>query len=155
MKIPTYQEMIKINNESEVLEKKINLLLEQPNGSEQVIDLLLKRDVYDIALRNQRIFILIILAHVGKDEIANKERRQLFHNRKIDDLISLYQTLILLLRRIEFDFPSDYSVKAAEYIFSEQISATAVMGIIDGANIIIQKEKVRDGIIQILSEYVS
>lgn len=153
MKIPTNDEMKQINKEANELENRLGQLLTQSLGYDQAISLLLTPSVSNLALRNQRIFILFILANVVKREIEAGEKHLLFDGRSVDDLIVLYQKLVLYFRRIEFDLPEEHFHEISEFVISENISATALFGIIDGANILIHKEKIRTGIIKIISTY--
>ena len=152
MEIPTNQEIKEVNILAQNLEAELNHLLMNEKDSMKAIDLLLKPETEEIASKNQRIFILLILAHIGRMETEQNERNRLFDDRTTDDLIRLYQVMILLLRRIEFDLPGEYLKDVTDYIFSEKISATAIFGIISGARIIVQKDKVRNGIMRILGD---
>lgn len=150
--IPTYQEIKKVNTDAEYLENKVNALLIQQGNCLEAIDILLDQKASEIASYNQRIYILRILAQIGKIEVERCERKMLFPNRTTDELIILYRVMVLYLRRIEFDFPGEYVDEIAEFIVSENLSATAIVGIIDSARIIIQKNKVRKGIVKILGD---
>ena len=152
MTIPSYQELLETNTEAETLERKINMLAAEETGCFEAVDLLLDSKVRDIASKNQRIFILLIMANIAKMEISQNESNVLFKNRTADELIRLYQNMVLLLRRIEFDFPGEFLTEIVDYMLSEKISATAVFGIINGARIILQKDKVRNGIMKVLGD---
>ena len=153
MELPKFEEIKKINKQAINVEESLNRILAQSSGCYHAVDILLNPDVKELALKNQRIFILVILAHVVKREIQEHETKVLFEGRSVDELIILYQKMILYLRRIEFGFPDEYLPEIAEYIISERISATAVFGIIDGSEIIIRKEKIRTEIIKIIGDY--
>ena len=150
MEIPTYQEIKEVNSQAESLEIELNRLLMDEKDNKKAVGLLLTPESAEIASKNQRIFILLILAHIVKFEIEQNEKTTLFDNRNTDDLICLYQVMVLLLRRIEFDLPDEYLMEISDFILSERISATAVFGIITGARIIVQKDKVRNGIMKLL-----
>jgi hypothetical protein len=153
--IPTYQEIAKINREAELLENEVNELLKQRGTGLDAIDCLLDSKALEIASYNQRIYILRILAQIGRIEIERGERKTIFLNRNTDELITLYRVMILYLRRIEFDFPDEYVNEIAGYIITEKISAIAIVGIIDSARSIILKNKVRKGVIKILGDMAS
>lgn len=150
MEIPTYQEIKEVNDQAEKLENELNMLFMDERDSQKAVELLLETKTAEIASKNQRIFILLILAHIVKLEIEQDEKNTLFENRTTDDLIRLYQIMVLLFRRIEFDLPVEYLGDVTDFILSEKISATAVFGIITSARIIVQKDKVRNGIMKLL-----
>ena len=150
--IPTHQDIKQINIEAELLENKVNELLMRQGTYSGAMDLLLDSKASEIASYNQRIYILRILAQIGKIELERGEKKMLFHNRTTDDLITLYRTMVLCLRRIEFDFPGEFLNEIADFIVSENLSAIAIVGIIDSARVIIQKDKVRKGIVKILGD---
>lgn len=152
MLIPTYQEIKEVNSKAELLEKEVNRLILQQNDDLTAIDLLLEPKTSEIALYNQRIYILNLLAQIGRMETERGEVKRLFSNRNTDKLVDLYRTMVLLLRRIEFDLPSEYMRDIADFITSENLGATAIVGIINSSRVILQKDKVRKGIVRILRE---
>ncbi len=152
MLIPTYQEIKEVNSKAELLEKEVNRLILQQNDDVTAIDLLLEPKTSKIALYNQRIYILNLLAQIGRMETERGEVKRLFSNRNTDKLVDLYRTMVLLLRRIEFDLPSKYMRDIADFITSENLGATAVVGIINSSRVILQKDKVRKGVVRILRE---
>ena len=87
MTIPSYQELLETNTEAETLERKINMLAAEETGYFEAVDLLLDSKVRDIASKNQRIFILLIMANIAKMEISQNESNVLFKNRTADELI--------------------------------------------------------------------
>ena len=150
MIVPTH-EYVKSNREkASRLIAKTDLLLKNPSNYGEVISLLSQEDSKELAVHDQRIYMLYIISQIVSAEIDNNISNVLFTGRNCDQLIRLYRILTLFLRRIEFNLPSVLSSEINSYIRTENISIIAVLGVIQNSFSILDKDKVCADLVPIL-----
>ncbi len=150
MIVPT-NEYVKGNREkASRLMAKTDLLLRNPSKYGEAISLLSQEDSKELAVHDQRIYMLYIISQIVSTEIDNNIPNVLFNGRNCDQLIRLYRILTLYLRRIEFNLPSDLSSEINSYIRSENISIIAVLGVLQNNFSILDKDKVCVDLVPIL-----
>ena len=152
MAIPTREESVQSDKLACQIEDKIEALLVGATEENyyNICKLLDEEESVDISTKNQRIYILEMLGTILRAELQKGINPHIFVKRSIDDLISLYKKTVLLLRRIEFDFPLEYQMEIYEFIVEEQISLLAIVGIIQSSKILIDKDKIRNGLVELL-----
>ncbi|MCR5849034.1 MAG: hypothetical protein K6G75_13095 [Lachnospiraceae bacterium] len=155
MFIPTYEEMSTINEKALKIEKSIESLLSDKRDYDEIEKILSRDEIQEIALRNQRIYIFYSIFDIFVEEKNQNVDCTLLDYRTIDEAINVYKILSLYLRRIEFDLPEIQKNEIISYILRERISMVAVMGIIKSNKRIIQKEKIINGLKEILMNYSS
>ncbi len=150
MIIPTHESVQKTRQQASLIKDQVSKLLGQRSNYPEIISLLAKDDAASLSLSDQDIYILRIISETVSLEMENNTGYLLFDNRSIEELITLYKTLSLYLRRIEFDLPDDLKAEVLDYILKEKISVIAVVSVIQNNMSIVDKDKVTDGIMNLL-----
>lgn len=152
MAVPTKEECVQSDILATQIEKKIEEMNKDASQEDyqNICKLLDEERCVDVSTKSQRIYILEMLGIILKAELQKGIEHNIFEGRNIEELIALYKKITMLLRRIEFDFPLEYQMELYEYIIDERISLLAVIGIIQRSEILIDKEKIRRGLVKIL-----
>lgn len=128
-------------NEARKIKNNIDDLIQKERYDEICVTLS-KTETEDVALFDQELYILCMLAKVLELELQTDPEHNLFEDRTTTDIVMLFRKTVLFLRRIEFNLPKQFQIAIRDYFFDEKISMTALYGIIYGAKSIRRKEQV-------------
>lgn len=154
MKIPTHEDVLQTRERAAAVKGSIAALLPDRSRYNEIIDMLSEPANEELSLHDQDIYILRIIAQTVKLELESNTRYVLFDGRSINDLVTLFRTLSLYLRRIEFDFPPELQKEILDYILKEKLSVIAIVSVIQNNMSIINKDKVTEGIKSLLEKMV-
>lgn len=154
MQIPSREQCLENTAKAQLIEEKLNDLFKKDTAESYIeaCDLLDREDTFEITKQNQRIYILTIISIILRAEVENKIDNNICRRRSVDQIIEIYKEMIILLRRIEFDFPMELRVDILNVMESENISRLAAVGIINGSNILVQKRKLLQGFVDLLAQ---
>lgn len=152
MIIPNKEECIQGDMHAAQIERTVDEL--SADGTDEsyhnICKLLDDEESINVAMKNQRIFILETLGTILRAELEKQIRPNIFEGRNTTELVALYKKTVLLLRRIEFDFPHEYQMELFNHIIRERISVLAVVGIIQSCSCLVDKDKIRNGLVEVL-----
>lgn len=154
MQIPSREQCIENSINADAIEKQVMQLLmyDKPERYIEACDLLDSNKCSEIAKHNQRIYILTIISVILRAEVKEGIDNNICRGRTIDEIIELYKVMVMLFRRMEFDMPSDLCMDILEVIRNENISMMAAIGIVQSSTSLIDKEKIRKGLISLISQ---
>lgn len=154
MQIPSREQCLENTAKAQLIEEKLNDLFKKDTAESYIeaCDLLDREDTFEIAKQNQRIYILTIISIILRAEVENKIDNNICRRRSVDQIIEIYKAMVILLRRIEFDFPMELRMDILNVMESENISRLAAIGIINGSVILFQKEKLMQGLVALLEK---
>lgn len=154
MQIPSGKQCIENSIKAEAVEQQVMQLLmyDKPERYIEACDLLDGTECSEIAKQNQRIYILTIISVILRAEVKEGIDNNICRGRTIDEIIELYKVMVMLFRRMEFDMPSDLCMDILEVIRNQNISMMAAIGIVQSSTSLIDKEKIRKGLISLISQ---
>lgn len=154
MQIPSGKQCIENSIKAEAVEQQVMQLLmyDKPERYIEACDLLDSENCTEIAQQNQRIYILTIISVILRAEVKDGIVYNICRGRSIDEIIEIYKVLVMLFRRIEFDLPEELCMDILEIISNENISMMAAIGIVQSSTSLIAKEKIRQGLINLISQ---
>lgn len=152
MVIPNRDECIQSDMLAARIEKSVDELSADASDEayHNICYLMDEGETVSVAMKNQRIFILETFGTILRTELEKQIRPNIFEGRNTTKLITLYKKTVLLLRRIEFDFPLEYQMELFHHINRERMSILAVVGIIQSCNCLVDKNKIRNGLVEVL-----
>lgn len=150
MIIPTREEITLYNNKTEELDRIINTHLEK-NEYEQIIHLFDDRETQILTFKNSRAYVLQIIARLIKYEMDLTGKTS-FESRNTAQMIHIFRTVSLYLRRLEFDFPEDLQLELWHYSEQEKLSMELLIGILMNNTKLVQKQKILDRLKKIIGE---
>lgn len=155
MVIPDREEYLRIDKECEMVKAQIQKLVHKQTleGFEALCSLLKDENIDALCEKDRDLFVLKRMSMILEQELLNGEERLLFENRSIDDVIEVYETVVLYLRRIEFDLPVELQICLLEYIQEQQLSMICILGIIQAAPYIYRKQKVWQAFCELVEVY--
>mgnify|MGYP000424982120 CR=1 FL=1 len=140
MKIIKKAEYHQIQCKAMAIKKQIDQLIENKCYIE-VSNLLDQEESRDLAGKDAELFALQIINNIHKQE-QKLGRQGIFCDRKVCELVDIYEQIVLFLRRIEFDFPEEYQNELLGYMVQQKLSWICVVGVAQGNPYILDKEKV-------------
>lgn len=150
MKIVSAEEYKAKQQECEDAIARVDLLLE--NGRYEDACLLLdEQQICNLSLVNRKLHVMEIMKNIQRQESVSKVRG-VFEGRSVAAICELYQTLVCLLRRIEFRFPEQYQREILQYLDREEISLVCVIGITYGNPYILDKKGTMDRFYQLIQD---
>lgn len=154
MQIPSREQCLENTAKAQIIEEKLNDLFKKDTAESYIeaCDLLDREDTFEIAKQNQRIYILTVISIILRAEVENKIDNNICRRRSVNQIIEIYKAMVILLRRIEFDFPMELRMDILNVMESENISRLAAIGIINGSVILFQKEKLMQGLVALLEK---
>lgn len=148
MKIIRKAEYYQIQCKAMVIKKQIDQLIENKCYIE-VSNLLDQEESRDLAGKDAELFVLEIMNNIQKQEQELGESG-IFSERKVHELVDIYEQIVFFLRRIEFDFPEEYQNELLGYMVQQKLSWICVVGVAQGNPYILDKEKVINKILKMM-----
>lgn len=140
MKIIRKAEYHQIQCKAMAIKKQIDQLIENECYIE-VTDLLDQEESRELAGKDAELFVLEIMNNIQKQE-QKLGKTGIFCDRKVHEVVDIYEQIVLFLRRIEFDFPEEYQNELLCYMVQQKLSWICVVGVAQGNPYILDKEKV-------------
>lgn len=150
MEILKKQEYQQIKNDAKKIKYKINSLLKEKKYV-NVCKILDEKWVFELSGKNAELFVLQIMKNIQIQE-QTMGMRGIFYNRNINEIVDIYESMVLLLRRIEFDFPQEYQEELLYYMNERNLSWVCAIGVIQGAPYLLAKEEVIDKVQKIFTK---
>ena len=150
MIIPTHEEITLYNNKTKELERIINTHLEK-NEYEQIILLFDDQETKILTSKNSRAYVLQIIAHLIKYEMDLTGKTS-FANRNTAQMIYIFRTVSLYLRRLEFGFPEDLQRELLHYSEQEKLSVELLIGILMNNTKLVHKQIIIDRLQKMIGE---
>lgn len=154
MQIPTREQCMENTKKAQLIEEKVNELFGKDTAESYIeaCEFLDREETFEIAKHNQRIYILTIISIILRAEVESKVENNICRRRSVDKIVELYKVIVILLRRIEFDLPEELYEDLLNVMKAENISRLAVVGIINGSYILVQKRKLLQGFVDLLAQ---
>lgn len=139
------EELEELEYQNTLLEiKKAKLIINQylqGNNAFELCKFLDKQRIMELAAKDADLFIMEIMKQAQKQEQL-LGMLGVFTNRSLQEIVEVYEQLVLLLRRIEFDLPQEYQEELFIYIKQQRLSWVSVFEVIKDAPYILDKCKV-------------
>ena len=141
VRIPGRDTIEKINHRAEELLEQFDVLLARGGEArEEAFSLVGSGEFRDLSAQNRLIHEVRLMVNAAQVEWEQGVERTLLENRSAEELIAIYRELCLLPRRVETGLPEEYGMELTAFLQRERISTVAVLCIIQGTELIYNKD---------------
>ena len=153
VKIPGRDTIEKINHRAEELLEQLDVLLARGEASrEEVFSLVGSGEFRDLSAQNRLVHEVRLMVNAAQVEWEQGVERTLLETGSTEKLIAIYRELCLLLRRVETGLPEEYGMELAAFLQRERISTVAVLCIIQGTELIYNKDSMIEKVMRMMED---
>lgn len=150
MAIYTKEQYRALYAESAKIKSKLEELLR--SGEYNNVFALLEEEKSEFLAGYDRVmYVMRLMAIIYKEEVENGIENYVLKNRTVQQIDVLYRTLVFYLRRLEFDLEDEEQMELLWYIREQGVSAVGVLGVINLAPYIYNKEKVWNRFLELIN----
>lgn len=111
-------------------------------GEKIAVGILQAENIVLISDTNADLMILQILRKAVEKEMEEGLQTTAFTGRNVSQLLTLYQKLVFLLRRIEFGLPQELCAELIPFMIQEQISDIVLLTVIQENYLLFHKSEI-------------